>query len=163
MILPQRYKLVHWMGRGPFENYPDRNRAAFVGIHHRFVQDMVVPYIRPQEQGNRTDVHWVVLADSTGTGVLVQGIERPFQFSALPFSDEDLQSPVRTLGQRNDLNRHYSDLVPRPAVYLDIDAVQMGLGGDDSWWTRPHPQYRLLEKSYTYEFYLMPYFPQRFP
>lgn len=163
MVLPERYKLVYWMGRGPFENYPDRNRAAFIGLHYQFVKNMVVPYIRPQEQGNRSDVHWVVLVDSTGTGIVVQGVERPFQFSALPYSDADLQSPVRALGQRNDLNRHFSDLTPRPAVYLDIDAVQMGLGGDDSWWSRPHKQYRLLEKRYAYSFYLMPYFPQRFP
>lgn len=163
MVLPEQYKLVYWMGRGPFENYPDRNRAAFVGLYYRFVSDMVVPYIRPQEQGNRTDVHWVVLVDSTGTGLVVQGVNRPFSFSALPYSTEDLQAPVRTLGQRNDLNQHYSDLVPRRAVYLDIDAVQMGLGGDDSWWSRPHKQYRLLEPVYEYEFYLMPYFSQRFP
>lgn len=163
MVLPEQYKLVYWMGRGPFENYSDRNRAAFVGLHYQFVQDMVVPYIRPQEQGNRSDVHWAVLVDSTGTGIAVQGVERPFQFSALPFSDADLQGEVRALGQRNELNRHFSDLTPRRAVYLDIDAVQMGLGGDDSWWSRPHKQYRLLEPSYEYSFYLKPYFPQRFP
>lgn len=162
-VLPPQYHQLKWYGRGPFENYSDRKTAAFMDLHESTVQEQYVPYIRPQENGHHTQTYWLELLDEKkewGIRMEVKAYEQPFEFSALPYSTEDFQGEVRALGQNNEKNKYTKDLSKREAIYLDIDAAQMGLGGDDSWWQRPHKKYRLLEKKYQVQFILSPIIPE---
>ena len=112
---------------------------------------MAHPYVRPQETGNRTDTRWVALSD--GHVGLVAVADRLFDFSALPYADEDLdEGPVKT-------HRHQSDLRPRDHVVLDLDHRHMGVGGDTSWGARVHPQYRVPARDWRWRVRLVPFGP----
>jgi beta-galactosidase len=141
--LDRRFDKVTWYGRGPWENYSDRNTASFLGIHERMVADMYEPYIRPQEMGYRTDTRWVSLTDATGHGIRVEGLQ-PVCFSALFNRSEDMD-PGLTKKQQ-----HPTDVIPRNNVFLQIDLNQRGVGGDTSWGALPHEPYRMQAKSYSY-------------
>ena len=146
MELPQAYDRLEYYGRGPWENYPDRKTSAFIGKYRAGVAEAAeVNYIRPQENGCRTDARWLKLLDARGRGLLVSG-EGPFCFSALHNMAEDLD-PGLTKKQQ-----HPADVKPRANVYLHVDLAQRGLGGDDSWGALPHDKYRLLEKKYSFAY-----------
>ncbi len=158
MQLPEEFTNLKWYGRGPHENYTDRKSSAFIGLYESTVADQYVPYIRPQENGYKTDTRWLTLTDDSGTGILVTG-EPIFSFAALNYIHDDFESPGRLSMYRRDAksaNTHTNDVKPRDFVNLNIDLGQMGVGGDDSWWAPIHPQYRLLESSYTYSFRIRP-------
>ncbi|HWJ25653.1 MAG TPA: glycoside hydrolase family 2 TIM barrel-domain containing protein, partial [Flavisolibacter sp.] len=90
MELPAQYNLLRYYGRGPWENYSDRNISSFVGLYSDSVQNQYAwSYIRPQESGYKTDVRWVSLTNSEGEGLLIQGLQ-PICFSAINNSAEDL-------------------------------------------------------------------------
>ena len=138
-----------YYGRGPWENYNDRNNASFIEIHKSTVAEQYVPYIRPQENGYKTDVRWLTLTDDKGEGLKVEGLQ-PISVSALNFLAEDFD-PGYTKKQQ-----HSSEMKPRNDVYLNIDLAQMGVGGDNSWGAWTHRQYRLEEKTYSYGYVLSP-------
>jgi beta-galactosidase len=141
---------VEWLGRGPHENYSDRKSGAPIGVYRASVGDLYTPYIRPQENGNRTDVRWVAISASDGLGLLAVA-DSLMEFSALFFDDEDFDegdSPT---------HRHAWDPVPRDHVTLDLDLRQMGVGGDTSWGARPHPEYRIPPGPYEYRIRLVPF------
>jgi len=119
-----------WFGRGPHENYWDRKAGAQVGLYTSTVTEQYVPYILPQENGNKTDTRWVAIYGKSGPGLLVVG-EDTFEFSALHFSEEDLYRA-----------KHTCDLKPRKETVLDIDLHHRGLGGG-SCGPDTLPQYRL--------------------
>ena len=155
MLLPAEYRNLKWFGRGPHENYSDRKTSAEVGLYESSVAAQYIPYIRPQENGYKTDTRWLLLSDDEGYGLLVTG--RPvISFAALHFLHEDFESPAgRLSGYRRDaksVNMHTKDVVPRDLVKLNIDLDQMGVGGDNSWGAMTHPQYRLTEQRYSYSF-----------
>jgi beta-galactosidase len=145
MELPSSFDNVEYYGRGPYENYSDRKTASFLGIYHSSVKDMYSNYIRPQENGNRTDVRWLKV---TGPGhvVHIEGLQQPINFSALNNRAEDFD-PGLTKKQQ-----HPSDVTPRKITVLQIDHAQRGVGGDDSWGALPHDKYRLLAKKYSYTY-----------
>lgn len=158
MQLPASFSNLKWLGRGPHENYSDRKTSAFVGLYESTVADQYVPYIRPQENGYKTDTRWLVLSDETGTGLLVQGMPL-ICFSALNNIHDDFESPGKLSAFRKDAksaNTHTSDVKPRELVNLNVDLGQMGVGGDDSWGAMIHPQYRLKEDKYEYSFRIKP-------
>ncbi len=140
---------VEWFGRGPQENYSDRKTAAFAGYYQGSVREQFFPYVSPQETGYRTDVRWVALRDAGGGGLLAVG-QPLLCFSALRYTAEDL-----TLKSRGAM--HPVDLKERPFVEFNIDLAQMGVGGDDSWGAKPHVEYLLLPKDYSYEYRLRPF------
>jgi beta-galactosidase len=155
MALPEEFDRVEWHGRGPHENYWDRKTGALVGIYSNTVMGGYHPYIRPQENGNRTDVRWLALTDKGGIGLLVVG--KPLlSVSAHHFFNEDFDP-----GQEKQ-QRHPFDLVKRDLVTLNVDYKQMGVGGDTSWGdrARPHPEYTLPVKEYSYRFRLRPFSPR---
>ena len=117
-----------YYGRGPWENYTDRKTASFVGLYKSKVSDFYVPYIRPQENGNRTDVRHVSFTNELGNGLKFVAKNAPFSFSAHhnPMSDFDP-------GTNAKAQRHTSDIQPREAIYLHVDYGQTGVGGDNSW------------------------------
>ena len=159
MQLPVEFSNLKWYGRGPHENYVDRKTSAFVGLYESTVTDQYVPYIRPQENGYKTDTRWLSLTDDNGTGILVSG-NPVLCFAALNNVHDDFESPKGKLSQyRKDAksaNTHTNDVKPRDLVNLNIDLGQMGVGGDDSWGAEIHKQYRLLGNKYEYSFRLRP-------
>ncbi len=149
MDIPSEFIKLTWYGRGPCENYSDRKTASFVGLYNSTVAEQYFPYIRPQENGYKTDVRWMVLQDTAGKGMMIIG-EPQFCFSALNFSTENLDQGVK----KN--YKHTNDLVPNDFVSLNVDYGQTGVGGDDSWGARPHTQYTLNYGEYQYSFILRP-------
>jgi beta-galactosidase len=143
------YDKFTYYGRGPWENYNDRNSASFLGINNSDVADQYVPYIRPQENGYKTDLRWMSLTNRDGYGLKVKGLQ-PLSGSALHFESADFD-PGLTKKQQNA-----SDIHPRQDVYLHIDLEQCGVGGDNSWGAWTHKQYRLEDKAYSYSFILKP-------
>ncbi|MCU0460960.1 MAG: DUF4981 domain-containing protein [Bacteroidales bacterium] len=158
MQLPVEFSNLKWYGRGPHENYSDRKTSAEVGIYESSVADQYVPYIRPSENGYKTDTRWLTLTDDNGTGILVSG-NPLICFSVLNNIHDDFESPGKLSQYRKDAksaNTHTDDVKPRELVNLNVDLAQMGVGGDDSWGARIHPQYRLMDRKYEYSFRIRP-------
>ena len=159
--LPGTLTNVEWYGRGPFENYADRNLAAQVGRYRNTVADHYVPYMRPQENGYKTDVRWLALSNANGDGLLISTDEQ-FCFGVYHNRLEDFVPPVKIAitgedgpGARDNVERvnmHVNDVRPRELTSLYIDYGQMGVGGDDSWGKRTLQEYSLNERSYSYRF-----------
>ncbi|QLC64788.1 DUF4981 domain-containing protein [Flavobacterium sp. LPB0248] len=134
-----------YYGRGPWENYQDRNSAALKGIYQSNVADQYVPYSRPQENGYKTDVRWLSLATNSGNGIEIEGLQ-PLSVSALHYYPEDFDPGL------TKKYRHTNDIMPRNEVIVCVDLAQRGLGGDTSWGALPHGQYQLKNKEYSYGF-----------
>jgi len=154
LTLSRTLDKVEWFGRGPHENYSDRKAGAAVGVYSSPVENLHTPYIRPQENGNRTDVRWVALSNESGLGLLAVA-DSLIEFSALEFDDEDFDEGDRPT------HRHAWDPIPKDHVTLDLDLVQMGVGGDTSWGARPHPAYLIPPGPYRYRLRLVPFDPVR--
>lgn len=159
LVMPRAFDQVAWLGRGPHESYWDRKTSAFVDLYSGTVADQYWPYIRPQENGNKEDVRWVAIANLNGKGLIFKG-EPLIAFSAHHNLMEDFESAGRSDGRQVDnakpVNRHTIDVVPRDLTSVNIDLQQMGLGGDNSWGRRTHPEYLLSERSYSYSFKIIP-------
>jgi beta-galactosidase len=149
--LIRKLENVAWFGRGQFENYSDRNTAADVGRYSNTVAEHYVPYMRPQENGYKTDVRWL------SYGVHHNRLADFVPPAKIAITSEDGPDARNNRGR---VNVHVNDVVPRDIVSLDIDYGQMGVGGDDSWGKRTLQTYSLNEKSYHYAFKLQPYTPQ---
>jgi beta-galactosidase len=144
--LPGSYENLNYYGRGPEENYSDRNTSTFVGTYNDKVANQFTwTYIRPQESGNKTDARWISVTDSSGRGVVITGAQ-PLSFSAMNVSTESID-PGTAKNQK-----HTNDVHPEDKVYLQIDLAQRGVGGDNSWGALPHDPYRLLADKYTYTY-----------
>ena len=140
-------KNVTYFGRGPQENYSDRNDGIFLGTWNSSVEDMMVQYVFPQENGNRTDVRWIKLTDAKGKGLLVKG-EQPLSVSVWNTTQQQLNDS-KHIGEPQMLDG---------AVTVNLDLVQAGVGGTDSWsnYARPYDPYRLMAKQYSYTFTIQP-------
>ena len=158
-----RYSTIDFYGKGPWENYCDRNSAALMGHYVQKVADQYhYGYVRPQESGTHTGMRYLkVLADDgIGIGITSEG---EFSASAIPFPMHALDCMEHGTPQRaNKSNvqageaRHSLDLEPTGLTYVNIDLVQMGLGGVDSWGSWPLEQYRLHAAPRTFTFTLIP-------
>jgi beta-galactosidase len=136
---------VQWYGRGPQETYWDRKTGGEIGIYSARVEDLVHPYLRAQDTGNRSDVRWVGFVNSEGRGLKVTGAE-PLNFAAWPFRVADLERAT-----------HDYQLPRRKETTLHVDHQLHGVGGDNSWGARTHPQYTLPgDQAYRYSFTLAP-------
>ncbi|GAA0630468.1 glycoside hydrolase family 2 TIM barrel-domain containing protein [Streptomyces thermocarboxydovorans] len=146
LLLPRGLDRLHYYGRGPEENHWDRADGTDVGLHSGTVAGQWTPYLRPQENGNRTDVRWAALTGRDGTGLLVSG-EPLVEINASHFTPEDLSCGVR----------HDYQLTPRDAVVLRVNHRQMGVGGDNSWGAHTHDEYKLFaDRDYRYTYRLRP-------
>ncbi len=153
MKLGASYDNFKWYGRGPWENYSDRNTSSFMGLWSGKVADQYYPYIRPQESGAKTDVRWASLTDAAGYGLKVSGLQ-PLTVSALDVTPADLDPGMKKHNMHNSDVRH-----DRGTVYFYIDMAQRGLGGDDSWGRGPHDPYRLVAPAYSYSYTISPVIP----
>lgn len=143
---PNSFSNMAFYGKGKQENYTDRSKGAEVNVYSGKVSDFTFDYIRPQENGNHIGVRWLSLANSAKKGLLIVG-DQPLSTSVWPYSAEVL-----------DKAEHMNDLKTAANNTLNIDLVQTGVGGRDSWsmHARPIDKYRLLKKEYQYGFTLMP-------
>ena len=139
---------IEYYGRGPHENYCDRKTSAFVGTYKTNRDEQLIPYVSAQEFGNRTDTRWLIIRNKSGIGIKFSGLP-VFEFAAIPCTPEDL-----TLNKRGE--KHSVDVPRRSNLFVTIDLAQMGVGGDDSWGARPHPQYLIKPQPYTWSFTLQP-------
>lgn len=161
MVMPKRFDRMTWLGRGPHESYWDRKTGAFVGLYSGTVAEQYWPYLRPQENGNKTDVRWVAITDVAGNGLLFKGMPL-LSVSAHHNIMEDFESHMRVCpdGHRRigvmTVNRHITDVKPRDLTSVNIDYKQMGVGGDNSWGAWTHEQYRLTGREYSYSFIITP-------
>jgi len=150
--LPAELGQIEWYGRGPQENYVDRRTGAALGRYAATPEELYHPYIRPQENGHRTDTRWVTFRDADGTGLLVAGM-RTLDWSALPYLMEDLDEGVSKIG------RHTFDLPDRDLIAVHLDHRQMGVGGDNSWGAQPLEPYRIPVRSASWSFRMTPLAP----
>lgn len=174
--LPASMNQVEYFGRGPAENYLDRNAGSMVGLYKSTAEELYFPYVRPQENGHHTDTRWVSL--STGKkGLLIQA-DNTIGFNALRNSIEDFDDEEATglsrqwsnftpeqvanhdeAAAKNVLRRqhHINDITPRDFVEVCVDLKQQGVAGYDSWGSRPEPAYTLpANREYKWGFTLIP-------
>lgn len=147
MGINRSYDQIEYFGRGPLENYIDRRYAADVGIYNQNIFDFMENYVVPQENGNRTDVRWMYLQNKTSKDGLLVVADSLLSMSAWPYTEENIQNA-----------KHTNKLKDAGFITLNIDLIQMGVGGNDSWSevAAPLEQYQIKPKSYQYSFYLFP-------
>jgi len=149
MPMPKSFERVVYYGRGPVENYSDRKDSMPLGIYDQTVTEQFYPYIRPQENGTKSDIRWWRIVDASGRGLEVRA-EEPFSASALHYRVSTLDDgPVK--GQR-----HSGELDEDPVTNLLIDKAQMGLGCVNSWGAIPLSDYMLPYGDYSFRFVLTP-------
>ena len=174
--LPASMNQVVYFGRGPAENYWDRNAGSMIGLYKSTAEELYFPYVRPQENGHHTDTRWVSI--STGKkGLLIQA-DNTIGFNALRNSIEDFDDEEATglprqwsnftpeqvanhdeAAAKNVLRRqhHINDITPRNFVEVCVDLKQQGVAGYDSWGSRPEPAYTLpANREYNWGFTLIP-------
>ncbi len=145
MTVPGGFETMTWYGRGPSESYFDRKDGYAVGVYSGTVDEQFTDYSRPQENGNKTDVRWVALTNDKGIGLLAVG-DPLLSVSAWHYTIADLEGA-----------KHTFEMTRRDDITLNLDYRQMGVGGDNSWGARPHPEYQLRDKQYKYQFRLRPF------
>ena len=151
--MPVNYRQVQYYGRGPVENYVDRNSSEFIGIYESTAdKGEYFPYIRPQESGNHTDVRWFRVYGDNGLGLEFYG-DAPMECSALCYLTSDLDDgPVKD----KKIGRHSGDLVARPLTQVHIQQRQFGLGCVNSWGAWPLSQYQLKYGDKDFKFAIKP-------
>lgn len=142
--IAKSFDQMSFYGRGPFENYSDRNLSADIGIYSGKITDFVYTYVRPQESSNRTDIDWLTLSNNKGFTFTVDG-QQDLSMSVWPWTTDNLQEA-----------EHTYDLIESKSWTMNIDAIQAGVGGNNSWSLKAAPlkQYQLPAGHYKYGFTL---------
>ena len=175
--VPASLNHVQYYGRGPEENYADRNNGTLLGIYSALADDMKYDYVRPQECGHHTDTRWLAVGGAKSGGLKVMS-STPFEFNALRNSVEDYDCENNTnrprqwsnfspeeIASHNDAAQkqlmrrqtHINDIAPRPFVEVCIDAKHAGVGGYDSWGARPEQKYLIpAGQQHTFSLTIMP-------
>ena len=130
MRLPSNYTDITYYGRGPWENYPDRKRSAFLGRYQMPLAEYETEYIHPQDNGCRTDVRWFNITNGSNT-LSIQGCQ-PLCIRAWDYGEEDLE-----------VAKHPNEINHGRFVNLNIDGNIHGVGGADTWGKRTLPQYTI--------------------
>ena len=150
--MPQQYQTIRYYGRGPAENYCDRNSSEFIGVYESKVADEYFPYVRPQESGNHTDIRWFRVTDAQGRGLEFYS-NAPMEASALNYLVSDLDDgPIKD----KTWGHHSGDLVERLLTQVHIQQRQMGLGCINSWGAWPLKEYILPYQDYDFTFVIRP-------
>jgi len=157
--IPKEFTNVKWYGLGPWENYSDRATSAMLGVHKAnigvssglagetggisYLPDALNPdnYSEPGEQGHRGGCRWVEFSNAKGKAIRISALGAPFGFNAWPYSQESLEKA-----------KHQWDLKDEGEITVTVDAVQMGVGGDDSWGATPHKPYMPGKGAYKLSF-----------
>ena len=150
--MPKEFDAIKYYGRGPVENYCDRNSSEFIGFYENKVADEYYSYVRPQESGNHTDIRWFRVVNAEGNGLEFYS-NAPMEASALNFLTEDLDDGVT---KDKVIGRHSGDLIERPLTQVHIQQRQMGLGCVNSWGAWPRAEYQMPYKDYDFTFAIRP-------
>ncbi len=142
------FKQIIWYGKGPLENYCDRNTGFAAGIYSLSLYDFIKPYVYPQENGNRTNVRWMYLSDPGKKNGLLVVADSLLSMSAWPWTEDNINSST-----------HTHELEDAGFITLNIDLKQMGVGGNDSWSdvAAPLEKYQIPAGHYKYSFYITPF------
>jgi beta-galactosidase len=139
--MDKSFENLTWYGMGPHENYWDRNKGAKIGLYNGKIKEQFVPYIKPQECGNKTEVRWACLSNNEGIGIKIKG-EPVIELNALPYTITELEE-----------NDHPYKLPQSDKVMVRVNHKQMGVGGDDTWGSKTHEEFTLYaNKTYTYSY-----------
>lgn len=149
LVMPETFEYSRFYGRGPIENYSDRNNSTFLGVYRKTADEQFYSYIRPQENGNKTDIRWWNQTNRGGKGLRVEA-DAPFSASALHYTIESLDDGI----QKDQ--RHSTEVEEAPLTNFCIDKVQTGLGCINSWGHIPLEKYRLPYGNYEFSFVLSP-------
>ncbi|PXW88317.1 beta-galactosidase [Streptohalobacillus salinus] len=141
-LVKQDLDAIDWLGRGPNESYIDRYTSQLFGHYTGTVKDQMVPYLKPQACGNKLDVKQLTLLGKSRK-LIVQTDDR-FEATVLPYTDQELEAAS-----------HHHKLGSSNQTVMTINHVQMGIGGDDSWGQKTHPEFTIYpNQSYHYQFSL---------
>ncbi|TKG96999.1 DUF4981 domain-containing protein [Puteibacter caeruleilacunae] len=145
MGVPIDNETIKWYGRGPFENYPDRLSASFIGKYNLPLEEFYTRYVSPQDNSNRCDVRTVSFLDKKGSGLTIKGL-KAFNFRAWPYTEKDLESAL-----------HDYEIARRDFININIDYKIHGVGGDDSWGAKTHKAYTIdANKPLRFSFIIQP-------
>jgi beta-galactosidase len=146
MQITDQFDQMQWFGCGPHETYWDRHMGSAVGMYEKSVKNYFYQYVRPQESNNHWGTQWAQLTNSSGKGIMISS-EDALNFSAWPYTMDDLQTA-----------KHINELPERNLITVNIDHLQMGVGGDDSWShkAQPHTEFRIPAQNYRYSFRIGP-------
>lgn len=143
--MPVSFENVEWYGKGPYENYIDREKGAKIGKYCGKVSEQYTPYLKPQECGNKIGVRWAKIYGEDGTGLKITGMPT-IEFNALPYLPEELEQAS-----------HMYKLPESDKTVVRVNFKQMGVGGDDSWGQKTHPEFTLYaDQTYKYSYILTP-------
>ena len=149
MQMPRSFDKVEYYGRGPVENYIDRKGNADLGIYKQSVSEQFYPYIRPQENGTKSDIRWWKTTNSAGRGIHVVASE-PFSASTLHYTIESLDEGLYKK------QGHSQEVEEADLTNFCFDKIQAGLGCEDSWGRIARPEYQVPYGDYEFTFILMP-------
>jgi len=144
MRLPKVFHRVKWYGLGPEENYIDRLHGARLGVYETTAEANLTRYIVPQECGNRAGVRWMTVTDEAGDGLRIEMDGAPLEVTVLPYTASELASAM-----------HPDELPPVSYTVVDVAMKRMGVGGDDGWGARTHPEFTISgEEAHEFSFIL---------
>ncbi len=147
--MPAKFERLSYYGRGPIENYADRQAATPIGLYDQTVTEQFYPYVRPQETGTKTDLRRWKLTDAEGHGVEITAAA-PFSASALHYTIDQLD------GGADKKATHSSLLKPADVTNVCIDLRQMGLGCVNAWGATPSKPYLMPYADYSFSFTVRP-------
>ncbi|MCL7765076.1 DUF4981 domain-containing protein [Polaribacter sp. Z014] len=144
--ISNQYKNVTYLGKGPQANYQDRETGAFFGLYKANATTMNYDYVVPQEYGNHMGTKWFSLENAAKKGIHISG-NQPLNFSVLQYSTKNIEEAT-----------HTNELIDRKELTVNVDLIQMGVGGDNTWSHRaePHAEYLVKPKKYEYGFSIQP-------
>jgi beta-galactosidase len=149
MGIQKDFDQISWYGKGEMENYIDRSFGFTIGRYSLPIDKFIEPYQMPQENANRTQVRWMAFSTpQKNKGLLVVQGTKPMSMSAWPYTQENLNEA-----------KHTFDLKNPGFLTVNIDLIQMGVGGNDSWSpvAAPIEKYQISSGDYQYSFYLVPF------
>jgi beta-galactosidase len=142
MVIPQEFQNMVWYGRGPFETYPDRKTGAKIGIYETKISAHYVPYLVPQDYGNKSDVRWLTITNEEGIGFFINGVEQ-LNISAQEYSMDNLTRAMYPF-----------QLIKQDGITINLDHRVTGVGGTP---ISPLLQYRVFPQRYKFQIRFFPF------
>ena len=151
LVMPKAYNMLTYYGKGPGENYIDRNNGDRLGVYDAKVADQYWGYVRPQESGNKTEVRYWQGKDENGKGLEFYSFA-PMECSTLNYLASDLDDGW----DKNAHQSHSGDLTPRDFSVVKLAVRQRGLACVNSWGAIPLEQYRMPYQDYSFTYVIRP-------
>ena len=143
--MPAQYGNIAFYGKGPHENYIDRQSAARLGIYEQKASEQYHPYVRPQDAGNKVQVRWWRVTNDAGEGLEFRATT-PMECQTMPYAIDDLDDGWDK-GQS-----HSGDLTPRNSNFVTLASRSMGIGCVNSWGAWPRKEYQMPFQDYDFQF-----------